>query len=71
MVLLGLKVIAVQFRTQILLTIYEHPHQVQRLWLNGTQISRILSFPLVSTQHYSQKPPLKFAQLLDKLFKCC
>lgn len=53
-VLLGMKVAAVQFRTQILLTIYEHPHQVQRLWLNRTQISRILSFPLVSTQVYSQ-----------------
>lgn len=67
MVLLGLKVAAVQFRTQILLTIYEY----LQLWLIKTETSQIPSFPLVSAQHYSQKPTPKLAQLLDKLFKCC
>jgi hypothetical protein len=61
-------VAAVQFRTQIILIIYEY----LQLWLKKkTQTSQIPSFPMVSTQHHSQKPPLKLAQLLDKLFKCC
>ena len=67
MVLLGLKVVAVQFRTQIILTIYEY----LQLWLIKTQTSQILSFPLVSAHHYSQKPTLKLAQLVDKLFVYC